>query len=304
MAKEAIKAPNPLTERIGVNAVEKIFVGAFGWFFREQSVSDHGVDAQVEEIVDGKPTGKLIALQIKTGTSYFRPLGKDFVFYGEQRHLDYWTHHRLPVYIILHNPDTGLTLWQKFERRLVKKTAKGWSITIPSANVLNEHAKRYFEMETAADPDSIRRFNLAVDYGDMQRFAGREVFFKVNEWVNKTLNMRDVDVYFDDHTKATPDQTFRFWTPARSVESYMARYFPWLDFEYADETEEIAGEVEVHTISVQLNAIAESFMTLEEYYANGAPEQSAPEVEQYAEPDDDELNALYMERAIDRDPFA
>jgi hypothetical protein len=161
MAKEAVTAPNPLTERIGVNAVERVFVDTFGWFFREQSVSDHGVDAQVEEIVDGKPTGKLVALQIKTGPSYFRSQGRDFVFYGEQGHLDYWTHHRLPVYIIMHNPLNGLTLWQKFERRLVNKTAKGWSITIPSTNILNEHAKRYFEMEIAADPESIRRFNFS-----------------------------------------------------------------------------------------------------------------------------------------------
>ena len=67
MAKEAIKGPNPLTERVGVNAVEAIFLNELNWAFREQTVSDYGIDAQVEVMEDGKPTGKLIALQIKSG---------------------------------------------------------------------------------------------------------------------------------------------------------------------------------------------------------------------------------------------
>jgi Domain of unknown function (DUF4365) len=302
MPKEAEKVPNPLTERVGVNAVEAITNNVFGWFFREQPIGDYGVDAHIEEMVNGRPTGKLIALQIKTGKSYFRPQGDDFVFYGAKRHLEYWTHHRLPVYVIIHDPENGLTLWQKFERRLVKESAKRWSITIPSSNILNAEAKRYFEMEIAADPESIRRFNLAVGYGDMKLFSGREVYFQVNEWVNKSLNMRDVGVYFDDPYKDTPDHMFRFWTPAPSLESYMARFFPWLDFDYVEDSEEIGGEVVVHTLSVRLNNIAQSFMTLEEYYAHGASEQEVPQ-DEYQIHDEDELDATYIDRAIMRDPF-
>ena len=81
-----------------------------------RSLSGDGVDAHIEEMVNGRSTGKLIALQIKTGKSYFRPQGDDFVFYGEKRHLEYWTHHRLPVYIVIHNPEDGLTLWQEYGR--------------------------------------------------------------------------------------------------------------------------------------------------------------------------------------------
>ena len=211
-ARGTEKTANPLTERVGVNAVEAIINNVFGWFFREQPIGDYGVDAQVEEMINGLPTGKLIALQIKTGQSYFRSQGDDFVFYGETRHLKYWTQHRLPVYIIIHNPENGLTLWQKFERRLVKEGSKGWSLTIPSTNILNAEAKRYFEMEIAADPKSIRQFDLAVDYADMKLLSGREVYFQVNDWVNKSLNMRDVGVFFDDPNKDTPDHMFRFWT--------------------------------------------------------------------------------------------
>jgi hypothetical protein len=55
---------------------------------------------------NNEPTGKLIALQIKTGASYFRPKGDDFVFYGELRHLEYWTRHSLPMFLVLHDPSS------------------------------------------------------------------------------------------------------------------------------------------------------------------------------------------------------
>src|SRR4051812_1881844 len=92
-----------LTDRAGVNAVEKFFIG-LGWYFREQTVSDFGIDAQVEVADEGKPTGKLLALQIKSGASYFKKRGNAYVFHGEMRHLDYWTRHSLPVFLILYHP--------------------------------------------------------------------------------------------------------------------------------------------------------------------------------------------------------
>src|SRR5262249_4360686 len=65
--------PDPTTERKGINAVEKIFLHEFSWLFREQPVSDYGIDAQVEVVENNKPTGKLIALQIKTGSRWYHP---------------------------------------------------------------------------------------------------------------------------------------------------------------------------------------------------------------------------------------
>lgn len=79
------------TERVGVNAVEAIFLG-FKWVFRPQPISDYGLDAQIEIWEAEKFTGKLVALQIKSGASYFeRKKGDDYVFTGELKHLDYWT---------------------------------------------------------------------------------------------------------------------------------------------------------------------------------------------------------------------
>jgi Domain of unknown function (DUF4365) len=49
--------PDPLTERRGVNAVEAVFLNDFKWIFREQAVSDFGIDAQAEVVEFDKPTG-------------------------------------------------------------------------------------------------------------------------------------------------------------------------------------------------------------------------------------------------------
>ena len=156
--------PSPLTELIGVNTVESIFLREFGWIFRAQPISDYGIDAQVEVVENDRPIGKLIALQIKTGPSYFKRRRQNFVFYGEMRHLDYWTRHSLPVFLILHDPDRKLTLWQKVERRLATVTNKGWSIEIPATNILSAASKESISNGIADDDvQSIRRFNRALD---------------------------------------------------------------------------------------------------------------------------------------------
>jgi hypothetical protein len=72
--------PDDNTERSGVNAVEAIFLNEFKWAFREQAVSDYGIDAIVEEKDGDRPTGKLIALQIKSGESYFKKRRGNYVF--------------------------------------------------------------------------------------------------------------------------------------------------------------------------------------------------------------------------------
>src|SRR5690349_8491000 len=95
--------PNVVSQnvsRAGVHAVAEIFEHDFRWFFREQHESDFGIDAQVETTdEEGRPSGKLLALQIKSGASYFRQRGADYVYHGSLEHLDYWTRHCLPVFI-------------------------------------------------------------------------------------------------------------------------------------------------------------------------------------------------------------
>lgn len=62
------------TERIGVYAIASIFE-EMGFVFREQPIEDYGIDAIIEERTTGYLSGKLIAVQIKSGESSFK--GRD-----------------------------------------------------------------------------------------------------------------------------------------------------------------------------------------------------------------------------------
>ena len=77
-------------ERIGVSSVEKI-INQMGMIFREQPVDDYGIDAQIEIVENKCATGKLIAVQIKSGNSYFKELTPNSIIYrGKRKHYDYW----------------------------------------------------------------------------------------------------------------------------------------------------------------------------------------------------------------------
>lgn len=51
------------TERLGISKCEYFFNNN-KWLFREQPIHDYGIDAHVEVVDNGQPTGKLIAIQV------------------------------------------------------------------------------------------------------------------------------------------------------------------------------------------------------------------------------------------------
>lgn len=261
------------TERLGVNAVEQAFL-KMDWVFREQSISDYGIDAHAEPKDENGPTGQLIALQIKSGASYFKKRSSSFVFYGDERHLNYWKNHILPVYIILHDPEKGLTLWQKVSDHLITYHEAGkWSIEVPRDQVLNEKASQLMQRGVSSDPASIRRFRMAVDLPlirEVETRSGAEgVFLILDEWVNKTLNFREAKMCFGN-PDTKPEYEFNTWLPSSELNEVMAHYFPWLDYQYERKINDASGEVEEHTLNVELNDLGKAFLTVEAYFEDGA----------------------------------
>lgn len=258
------------TNRLGIHAVAAHFT-KLGWAFREQSTSDFGVDAQAEKLgSDGNGIGKLIALQIKTGPSYFIERRGGYVYYGEERHRQYWTNYALPVFIILHNPETEVTLWQRVDEELIEPLSCGrWSIQIPADQTLDERHSAFIERGIAADMVSVRRYRLALDLPLVQRFAQEsEIFLRVEDWVNKTLNFRTTDVVFSDVHDDEAEMTLETWLPAHTIERFMDVTFPWLSWrlhEYVGE-EEIAFEVAVHVLKVKVNQLGKALLVLDEFY--------------------------------------
>ena len=60
-------------------------------------MADVGIDGQIEYVdKDGYATGRIIAVQIKSGKSFLKERGASWVFYPEKKHKFYWERFPLP----------------------------------------------------------------------------------------------------------------------------------------------------------------------------------------------------------------
>ncbi|MFD8495810.1 DUF4365 domain-containing protein [Amycolatopsis sp. NPDC059657] len=147
------------TEQLGL-ALTSIAFTKWGWVFRNQPIRDYGIDAHVEPKTGDVPSGRLVALQIKTGQSYFEPTADGWRYRakGNERHLHYWLGHTLPVLIILCDPETETLYWQHVTAERINYTPNDWTIVIPRNQTITPDAKdaitaiAYAAMGATEDP--------------------------------------------------------------------------------------------------------------------------------------------------------
>lgn len=92
------RPPSAKVASLGVTQTKLAVERELDWLFREQPTEDYGIDAQVEIVDDEAVSGKLLALQIKSGASWFKELGPGGWWYRpDAKHVQYWMNHSLPV---------------------------------------------------------------------------------------------------------------------------------------------------------------------------------------------------------------
>ncbi|WP_159054068.1 DUF4365 domain-containing protein [Streptomyces sp. AS58] len=103
---------NTFMERRGVRKVDEI-VGEAGCLWRETPMHDVGIDGQIEYVdTEGRATGRIVAVQIKAGPSYFSSRADGLVrFKPHVKHRNYWASFPLPVVVVLYHPDEHLAIW-------------------------------------------------------------------------------------------------------------------------------------------------------------------------------------------------
>src|SRR5690349_12866778 len=129
-----------------------------GWLFRAQPTEDYGIDAHAE-VVDGEDVrGRLLALQIKGGVSWFgEPCPGGWWFRPAGKHVQYWTNHSLPVVVVLYHPETGRCHWQLVNQKtLVATPAGGWKLRVPAVNVLGATARATLQEAAEGAADGLR----------------------------------------------------------------------------------------------------------------------------------------------------
>jgi HEAT repeat protein len=181
------------TGRRGVHIVG-IALEELGWKFREQTTSDFGIDAQAEAPNgSGRPNGRLIAIQIKAGASWFNETTpKGVVYRGSLTHLGYWREYTLPVIVVLCDLDRKICLWQAVTSETVEPTAKGWKLVVPSHQFLNDHSAQQL-LQVAASG----RTWLAMDAG------GRDEEAHGGVWVGQLSVVRDRLRFSEEYCRVT-----------------------------------------------------------------------------------------------------
>lgn len=118
------------TERIGIYKSGFIFTKEIKWIFREQPIVDIGIDALIEQSINGNPTGQFIASQIKTGEGNFHISENHLTHYVSKIHYNYWLNFNFPVILIGHLPENDKTYWENITKKNLQKTKKHWKIII------------------------------------------------------------------------------------------------------------------------------------------------------------------------------
>jgi len=129
------------TERSGVIATDSIVTNELGWIFREQPIIDVGLDGIIEEVINNDPTGKFLAVQIKSGQGNFYVSENCLSHYVSNIHYDYWLNLSIPIILVAHLPNQKETYWQLISKENFKKTKKQWKIEIPYSQKLDENSK-------------------------------------------------------------------------------------------------------------------------------------------------------------------
>jgi len=240
-----------------------------GWLFREQPKEDFGIDAHVE-VADGEAVeGRLLALQIKTGPSFFRERGDGgWWFRPDSSHVRYWVNHSLPVVIVLADLESERCFWELMNPSSLVKTSGGnWKVLIPEVHLLDESAKQVLREAAEGDPYvlRIRELQLARPWLELLNQDQRLVV-DIEEWVNKTSGRGSIILGVDREDGDGPFPLAR-WDVFLGVSSYaevVPRLFAWAEVTPHEETYDDADQDAFEDECVVVDGEGDRFET-EEY---------------------------------------
>jgi hypothetical protein len=132
------------TGRAG-SGIVKTKVEKIQYIYRDMpQESDYGIDAEIEitHEVTGKPTGRFLKAQIRSGDSYIeKETDHAFVYRSDNLwHLEYWLKCALPVLIVWADVDAEIAYWAVVDGS-ARVTGKSWTISIPKAQRIDTSAK-------------------------------------------------------------------------------------------------------------------------------------------------------------------
>lgn len=229
------------TEREGVHYCGLI-AERNSWLFREQPINDIGIDAHMELT---EPTGEskqLLALQIKSGPSWFREQKDEYVIFRDinERQYNYWTKNSLPCIVVLYNPDDDMCIWQKLTTETIERTnggtGKGFLVKVPIKQVFLTERSHEKLVSFSNLPQHITNYNFLLSQKKFMEILrdGGEIKLHSTEWVNKSSGKGNTELIVDDG-KSISKYSYPYWFPFTPYTEVFPRLFPWANFSADDD---------------------------------------------------------------------
>lgn len=133
--------------------------------------SDVGLDALIEDVIDGAATGFFVAVQLKTGRSYLRK--RSCRVAADRAHRVYWAQCVLPVIVVVVDPETEDAWWTSLS---------GWSGAGDTAIEFPREAATAFDHQSLRNvvmPSFRRASPAAHSAGERWRARATEVVASV-----------------------------------------------------------------------------------------------------------------------------
>ena len=231
-------------EREGIHAVSLAFIRQLSWFPRELPQPDRGVDLYVETSDTERLSGRLLAVQVKAGPSYFKESTAEGVVFRDGSHLDYWLGHSIPVIVALYDPSAEICYWQVVARSTVVSTGAGWKMLVPwtqridadsaeaLATLAEQGGRDANANAEAREPDAYVRAlsDLRADRAWMDAIAdGTRLLVEVDDWVNKLSGRGTMRLILDAGHDRTTVRSRDFFAPAWDYADLLPILLPWAD---------------------------------------------------------------------------
>jgi hypothetical protein len=195
---------DPLQEDKGLIEIHKACV-QMNAIWRTTPSHDLGIDGQIEFLEPNAniSTGHIVAVQSKSGPSFFKNQDDNFVkFYPEEKHRRYWSRLKIPVILVLHNPEEYLTIYTSVKPQLVGKGP----ILLNKNKVLDGASRNFLIDASESEPhhkspsDILNRFmRIELDREGNKTITGIDFLLACTNRIGRyfEIRMRRVTALFD-----------------------------------------------------------------------------------------------------------
>lgn len=223
-------------ERQGIGHCQKV-ASMNKWMFREQPIDDIGIDAHLEIVDETGKIKQLLALQIKSGTSWFKERKEDnFIFRRiNERQYNYWTTNSLPCIIVLYNPENDICIWQVLTQDTIKRTkegdGKGYFVEIPINHIFLDSESHSKLLDITNLPEHITNYNFLLSQKNYMQLiqSGANIKLHATEWIHKSSGRGTTELVVENDGSIERFE-YPYWFPYTPYKMVFPRLFPWADF--------------------------------------------------------------------------